>query len=146
MQKAAPPAAHVGDHTNEKGAGESPVRQLAYTIRGLVGLNTRQAGAVLSYRQSLADEGFSLERMNKLVASYAGRQLRSRARTIARTETSTVMIAGNLEAWRREQADGWLGPSAKKTVVPGCGGHAWGVREMRGLGPRRRAVTRDLRV
>lgn len=66
-------------------------RQSAVLIREVVGLHSRQAGALARYSQGLTGTPESIDRR---IAAYAGRLHRSRAMTIARTETIRASNAG----------------------------------------------------
>lgn len=73
--------------------GGHPYEQ-AEKIQKVVGLTSRQANAVLNYRQRLLDEGKSKATVDKLSKEYADRLLKDRAENIARTETINAANAG----------------------------------------------------
>jgi hypothetical protein len=99
-----------------------PRRELERTIRGLIGLNTPQTAASLAYRQSLIDAGLPLDKVQARSERYITKKIRERANTIARYETMSAMNAGRREADLRAQAQGWLGPHAKKEWLASAGG------------------------
>lgn len=86
----------------------------AKLVRTMVGLNERQAQAVMNYRTSLVESGLPDDRVEVLAERYAAKQLRRRSETIARTETMGALNAGMVSAWEEAQAAGYLGPDAVK--------------------------------
>ena len=83
-------------------------------IRDLVGLNSRQWKAVENFRAMMQSEGIKGDKLNERVSVYARRQLRYRARMIARTETKTAANMGQQMVWEQAQSEGFLGPQARK--------------------------------
>lgn len=87
---------------------------------GIVGLNEGRAKWVADYRKKLEQGlpvsnglvtpaekariergGLSQAQIDRLVQSYANRQLLSRGKTIARTERGLAMNSGSMEGWRQ---------------------------------------------
>lgn len=93
--------------------GRAP-RELARDIREVIGLHSRQVTAVQNFRARLADEGIAQETIDRRADRYAQAQLRSRAQTIARTETLTASNQGQLEVWGAARAQGYLDPATTK--------------------------------
>ncbi len=117
-------------------------RESAAKLKPLLGLNSQQSNAVLSYRR-LLEEGkytqaagrqlrdrrfdasllrrttLSQEQIDRMVQRYAERQLRYRAETIARTESIRAANQGQLEAWRQANAQGLLDASLREHWLPG---------------------------
>lgn len=87
-----------------------PPRPAARLIRDLVGLTTRQAEAVMTYRTELSLAGRSIEEIAKFSSRYATQLLNRRALTIARTETMTSSLAGQQELWTQAVDKGLLKP------------------------------------
>lgn len=98
--------------------GEFDVRESARLIRELgIGLTDLQAQAVLTRRFAWLAAGRSRADIARMTAAYSDTLLRSRADTIARTETINAANAGQLEAWRLAQQRGFLGTGARKQWV-----------------------------
>lgn len=71
--------------------------QLARIIRPMIGLDTRQAGAVLRLRRELeATPNISPQEVDRQAKAYAARLQRVRAERIARTEMATAFNQGHL--------------------------------------------------
>lgn len=94
-----------------------PPREAAKHIREIVGLTSRQAMAIETYRDSLRAGGLSWGNTNRAADKYAARLLRERALTIARTETIRAANDGQLALWRQAQADGLIGPMTRKRWI-----------------------------
>jgi hypothetical protein len=89
----------------------------ARLIQDFVGLHSRWANAVYSYRAQLIDSGKSPWRVEQLTQRYANRLRKKRARMIARTETLHAANLGQLEAWKQSQLAGTLPLTAKKRWI-----------------------------
>lgn len=116
-------------------------RQQARAIEPLIGLTSRQAQAVINYRNALETGNYratldralrdgrydarllralkdgsrlSRDQIDQMVRRYAERQLRWRAENIARTESIRAANAGQREAWRQAMAQGLLPLSLKQ--------------------------------
>ncbi len=81
-------------------------RDVARSVRSVVGLHERYATAVDNFRIRLVAQGNP--NANKLADQYAKRLLKSRAETIARTEMIRASNVGQREAWRAAQAEGLI--------------------------------------
>lgn len=71
--------------------------------RGVIGLHSRDSGAVSGYMQRLLDKDVPVERAQELSSRYAQRLLNRRGATIARTETAMAQTHGALLAWREAE-------------------------------------------
>ena len=65
-------------------------KQTAKMIRSVIGLNSRQATAVMNYRKTLEDSGKSTEKVDTMAKRYTEKLLRYRSETIALTESHTA--------------------------------------------------------
>ena len=100
----------------------APREELAAIIRQTVGLHTRWARAVTSYRSrtlsALERQGWSpqaaFDRVNVLGDRYRSRLITKRAEMIARTEVMTAQNMGRLSAWDASMQSGLLDPETKK--------------------------------
>lgn len=91
--------------TRARRLGTHP-RQLAYQVRDIVGLTTRQANAALNLYAGLLEAGRSTETAAARATAYA-RQLRlQRARTIARTETIRAANIGRIASYEQAATNG----------------------------------------
>lgn len=90
------------------------VRRTARSIRGVVGLHSRQARAVENFRARLVAEGLTGDRLEKRVARYAEAQLRLRSRNIARTEILRASSEGQRALWGEAKAQGLLNPATTR--------------------------------
>ncbi len=92
-----------------------PPAKLARLMQDSIGLNARQAAALVNYRATLEGlGGLSEVNLNKQILRYRDRMLRRRKMTIARTETMDALNEGKLQAAIQAQDDGLLGPDAEK--------------------------------
>lgn len=87
--------------------------QLARRLRTTIGLTTRQARSVQSYRERLeAREILSGPQVEVLVRRYFRKVRNRRAETIARTEILRASNEGRLQGWRSAADVGWLDVNA----------------------------------
>ena len=91
-------------------------RDLARNIREVIGLHSRQVEAVQHFRARLTAEEVAPEVVDRRAGRYAQAQLRSRAQTIARTETLTASNQGQLALWEAARAQGHLDPATTRRV------------------------------
>jgi hypothetical protein len=84
------------------------VQQQAQLLRQVVGLNSRQAMAVLNRFDALTRQGLSDVRVAQLTSRYEMQLLRQRAEMIARTETRLAATASQQQVWREAVAEGLL--------------------------------------
>ncbi len=124
-----------------------PVAAQARLIRQYIGLTPQQIRAVENYRRLLESgdpgalretmgralrdarydrtiertvtEGARLTRqqVNVMVDRYVSRQLKYRAEMIARTETIRAANAGQIEAWRQAQQQGYLSATVRQRWI-----------------------------
>lgn len=94
-----------------------PVYEAARTIVPLIGLTSAQGQAVLKYRETLINNGLTLEKVNDSVDSYAEELLNKRADNIARTEILDALNSGQDAAWQQAQDDGLLSQEATKELI-----------------------------
>lgn len=120
-------------------AGGYTPAESARLIRDVVGLDSRRASAVVSYRASLegiangtsplsdayralADgryspaTGLSGAKIDTMVSRYADRQLADRSMTIARTETMRAAQLGRAEIWDEAAATGLIDRATAQIV------------------------------
>lgn len=85
-----------------------PPRESARLLMDVVGLDSRRAAAVRNFRVGLIEDGVSGEVLERRVSRYARKQLRFRARAIARTETIQAAHLGQDALWRASGSAGLL--------------------------------------
>jgi hypothetical protein len=103
-----------------------PPYDAARMIVSMIGLTEQQAGAAMSYREQLINEGLSFDRINVLVDRYSAKLLRQRSVTIARTEclpAETLVDAAVVRAVHRRPFKGRMvevrtGDGRKFTATP----------------------------
>jgi len=83
-----------------------PLPRASQMIRGSIGLNAKQARAVVNLRNTLAAEGLSQAKIDSKIVAYTKRALRSRSLTIAQTELTDVISQGQLDMWDQAVVDG----------------------------------------
>lgn len=74
-------------------------REIAPVIRQVIGLDERQARALMNRRRKMFEQGWSPSRIERETRAYTSRALRTRAETIARTEVMDAMNAGVQDGW-----------------------------------------------
>ena len=94
-----------------------PPYDAARIIVSMIGLTEQQSQAAMNYRESLINEGLSLDRINVLVDRYSAKLLRQRSVTIARTEIMGALNRGALEAYGQAQQKGLLSGDAVKEWI-----------------------------
>jgi hypothetical protein len=95
-----------------------PARDIARSIKPLIGLTERQALAAFNYRQELLQSGLPVDRAGAQADRYAGKLLKERAAMIARTELMSASNFGQLALWEQARAAGLLAPgTVRKWVV-----------------------------
>lgn len=90
------------------------VGQLARTLRGLVGLTSRQADSLVRYSAGLTADGVSPARADELIARQTQRLIRRRAMTIARTETINAASTGQHLLWQQARAQGLVSADLRR--------------------------------
>lgn len=91
--------AMIRDIITEAVSGKYTAQTAAQEIRNHIGLTDRYSRAVVKYREELAGEGITGEKLGGKVERYAAKLLRSRAKTIARTEIIQAQVAGQRALW-----------------------------------------------
>ncbi len=94
-----------------------PPGELASLIRESIGLTERDSGAVLKRRKELLAKGVKPEVVQMRTEAYAAKLRRSRARTIARTETLRASNEGQLQLWKQAVERGHLTGKEKKVWI-----------------------------
>lgn len=103
-------------------SGQYNSQQLAHQIAQIIPLHTQWANAVVTRQQNLLDtflkNGMSLtdaqEKSQSMSDAYAARLTRTRAMTIARTESAMAAGQGRMNAWNTLITQGILAPDAQK--------------------------------
>jgi hypothetical protein len=90
--------------------------QTARQIREVIGLNERQATALINYRFGLLEDGASPERVATLAERYGDRLLRQRADMIAQTEIHRASNEGQRELWREAVRNGRLNAARARVI------------------------------
>lgn len=91
--------------------------QSAQLIRTVVGLNGRQAQAVVNFRQQLRAQGASADLVRTQSERYAARLLRQRANAIARTELIDALTRGQQATWQIALSEGRIPPHAMQQWI-----------------------------
>ncbi len=94
-----------------------PPREAAKLIKQFIGLDTKRTGAALAFRDKLVADGRSFGMVNRMTERYSEKLLRSRARTIARTETMAAMNAGSVASYKQARDEGFLGQDSGKEWI-----------------------------
>lgn len=93
-----------------------PPVKTARIIRGMVGITSRQAQAVLNARAGWAKAGLSADVIEGKATRYAAKLLRQRALNIARTESIRAASEGQLAAWQQAAKDGRIQPHRTRRI------------------------------
>ena len=96
--------------------GQLDVPHQARLIENLVGLDSRQANALVNYEWYLRGLGKPESQIERMVQREYARRLRYRATTIARTESARAAIIGQNEAWRQAADNGYLDRATTERV------------------------------
>lgn len=83
-------------------------RDSAKLIRSSIGLTERDAGAVMKRRAELIKSGVKSDVATAKAQKYADKLTRSRAQTIARTETMRASNEGQAQLWAQARDKGLL--------------------------------------
>jgi len=75
------------------------IQKIAKELRPIVGLTSKQAGAVAKYRLLLEEQALPEQRIVSLVERYANKLHRFRTQMIARTETASALSEGTLQGF-----------------------------------------------
>lgn len=96
--------------------GVSPTRA-ARKIKGMVGLNRVQAGAIRKQTEALQAKGMNQQQIDKTIARRTKKMLKRRAETIARTESARAIGEGRQGMWDQMANDGDIEPGDQKRWV-----------------------------
>lgn len=96
--------------------GVAPV-DTAKLIRASIGLTERDAGAVIARHLKLIDGGATVKQAEAAAERYAAKLTRSRALTIARTETMKAANEGQQQLWEQAREEGLLSATAQKVWI-----------------------------
>ena len=97
-------------------SGMAP-REQAKLIRATIGLTERDAGAVMKRQLKDLASGMDSARATKRAEKYADKLLRSRSKTIARTEAMRASNEGQAQLWQQARAKGLLDSTAMKVWI-----------------------------
>lgn len=89
----------IRDIITEAVSGKYTAQTAAIEIRNHIGLTDRYSRAVSRYREELASQGVTGEKLEGKAERYAAKLLRSRSKTIARTEIIQAQVAGQRALW-----------------------------------------------
>lgn len=92
-------------------------RATARLLRAIIGLTDQGTRAVTRRYAELVGQGVSPWRATQRAEKYAAKLLRSRATTIARTETMRASNEGQQQLWQQALDKGFLPGSAKKAWI-----------------------------
>lgn len=95
------------------------VRTIAENIPRSIGLNDRQAMAVVNYQAGLLDKGIGGKKLDDMTDKYYEKMLDYRTTTIARTESMNAVNQGQLEVWEQAAEQGLYDPekAVKRWIV-----------------------------
>lgn len=96
--------------------GISP-RESATLLRAIIGLTERDALAVMRRQIKLLVQGVKSLQAAAQAKKYAAKLLRTRAKTIAITETMRASNEGQMQLWRQAKGKGLLDDTATKTWI-----------------------------
>jgi hypothetical protein len=82
----------------------------------MLGLDRRRAHAALEYRAQLIREGLPAKKVREKFGIEVRKKLRSRARTIGRTEASQALASGKRETWRQQIKSGELTRASVRVI------------------------------
>lgn len=95
------------------------IPRVAKAVQDTVGLHSRYATAVSNRRDALISKGLTEKRVDTQVATYRKKLLRSRANTIARTETAFAESKARYEGWQAEMSSGALDADLQRVWLVG---------------------------
>ena len=91
--------------SNEQGITTAKLARMMLD-QNLVFLLPRQIASIARFRQKLTDDGIAGDMLERRVARFTQAQIRSRARTTARTETMRSLNEGQHALWQQAQQRG----------------------------------------
>lgn len=106
----------IRDIITEAVSGKYTAQTAAIEIRNHIGLTDRYSRAVVKYREELAGEGITGEKLDGKVERYAAKLLRSRAKTIARTEIIQAQVSGQRALWNEAANNGIFNRQTARNV------------------------------
>lgn len=98
-------------------AGGLSRADVAKLVRASIGLTERDASAVISREVDLIERGIDPADAVRRAGRYADKLTRSRARTIARTETMRASNEGQAQLWKQAQDAGLLTGRERKVWI-----------------------------
>ena len=97
-------------------SGNYTVQTAAQEIREHLGLTKRFSDAVINRRAELIGQGITGERLEAKVERYREKLLKSRAKTIARTEIIQAQVAGQRALWNEAAKEGLFNKQTAKRI------------------------------
>lgn len=97
-------------------SGKYTAQTAAKEIKEHIGLTERYSMAVANRRADLIGEGITGERLEAKVERYAEKLLKSRAKTIARTEIIQAQVSGQRALWNEAARQGIFDRTTAKNV------------------------------
>lgn len=95
------------------------IPRVTKALRDVVGLHARYGTAVSNRRDTLIENGVTGEKLEKQVERYKQKLLKSRAYTIARTETAYAESRARYEGWVEQMATGELDDTLHRIWIVG---------------------------
>ena len=96
--------------------GRAP-EETSRLVRQVVGLHSRYSNAVYNLEKNLVEQGMPPSLVKQRTEAYADRLLRSRARTIARTEILKSAAMGRYQGWLQARELGLIPEGARKRWI-----------------------------
>lgn len=91
-------------------------REAAEEIQGSIGLHKRYREALRNYRRGLMEKGIAGNKLSNLLDRRENELLKSRAMTVARTETRQAVNHGQRTVWREAARQGLIDKQEAKRV------------------------------
>jgi len=114
------------------------IQKIAKELRPIVGLTSRQAGAVAKYRILLEEQALPQQKIASLVERYANRLHKFRTQMIARTETASALSEGTLQGFEQigiKRVRGVADEEACEYCLENIDGKVYTIDEASGLIP-----------
>lgn len=106
----------IRDIITEAVSGKYTVQTAAKEIRDSIGLTERYSMAAANYRADLIGNGITGERLEAKVERYKEKLLKSRAKTIARTEIIQAQVSGQRALWNEAANQGLFNKADAKRI------------------------------
>ena len=106
----------IRDIIAEAVSGKYTGQTAAKEIKEHIGLTPQYSRAVTRYREDLAGEGVTGERLEAKVERYSEKLLKSRAKTIARTEIIQAQVSGQRALWNEAANQGIFDRNTTKRI------------------------------